>query len=446
MTRVLALLLTTALLLVVGARSEVPLHAAGSVAEDRANAVWGQPDFVSGQCKHANALTLCRPAQVAVDAHGDLWVADFVDNRVLMYQPGRTVAMKVFGQYGSFRTNGCNQRPPRGSRYPAAPNRYTLCQPTGVAVDARGTLYVADSINNRVLVYLHAATKRADAPADRVLGQPNLHTTASNDVPRGGHGAFACRTPRPASACTLSGPMELSIDSRGDLLVPDLDNHRVLRWSTASLAHLASPACAHRCFVPAAQVWGQYGSFSTNADNNPAIPHGTSPRCTKITIFTPVSACTLSDPWAAVADAQGDLFVADTSDSRVLEYDQALTSNRQDATGVYGQGGSFASRNGNQHGVSAASLWHPLALALDPGGNLWVADFYNMRVLEFPPPTAANSTTAIAVLGQDGAFNTSSCAVGAQSLCGPTGVAFDAAGHAFVTDGFNSRVLEFLAP
>src|SRR5579871_6421843 len=59
-----------------------------------ATAVWGQPDFVSSNCHHATAFTLCGPTQAAVDTHGNLWVADFAANRVVMYRPGSTVASK----------------------------------------------------------------------------------------------------------------------------------------------------------------------------------------------------------------------------------------------------------------------------------------------------------------------------------------------------------------
>jgi hypothetical protein len=425
-----------------------PAVQAASDPATRAVAVWGQPNFVTTDrhCNHASNLTLCGPTQAVPDGAGNLWVTDLVHNRVLMYPPASAIAAKVFGQYGSMTSRGCDQAPPHGSSYPSAPNRYTLCQPAGLAVDRQGTLYVADSLNNRILVYFHAAQKPADAPADRVLGQPSFHTTASNDFPAAGTGSYACDNPRPASACTLNSPMELSLTPQGDLLVPDLDNHRVLLWTAASLAHLQSPACISSCPLPAAQVWGQYASFHTTIRNNPVIPPGAPSRCTPITFMAPASACTLSEPWSAVADGHGDLYVADTTNNRVLEYDAALPAGRQDATRVYGQEGSFVSTVPNPDGVTASSFRHPLGLALDPAGRLWVTDFYNMRVLAFPPAGNSPHSAAVQVLGQDGRFTTSGCHVDAQGLCGPTGIAFDAAGRAFVADGFSNRVLAYFSP
>jgi DNA-binding beta-propeller fold protein YncE len=193
-------------------------------------------------------------------------------------------------------------------------------------------------------------------------------------------------------------------------------------------------------------VWGQYGSFRTDTSNNPIIPSGVSARCTPITLSTPASACTLSQPWSAVADVQGDLYVADTANNRVLEYDGALLKGRLDATKVFGQDGSFDSVEGNLGGVSAASFWHPLGLALDASGQLWVSDYYNMRVLAFPEPERAAEATAGRVLGQADRFVTNGCGLGEARLCGPIGVSFDAAGHALVADGFNNRVLAFFSP
>ena len=78
--------------------------------------------------------------------------------------------------------------------------------------------------------------------------------------------------------------------------------------------------------------------------------------------------------------------------------------------------------------------------------HLWVSDYRNMRVLEFPAPGATGATNAVGVLGQQSNLSTKSCAVLADALCGPTSIAFDPNGHAFVADGFNNRVLEFFTP
>jgi sugar lactone lactonase YvrE len=411
-------------------------------------AVWGQPTLLSTQrtCAHPTSQTLCGPAQVKPDDQGNLWVSDLGHNRVLMFPRGSAIAGRVLGQYGSMTTDGCDQRPPHGSSASPSPNRFTLCQPAGLAIDHQGTLYVADSLNNRILVYFHAAQKPPDTPADRVLGQLDFHASASNDSPSRGSGRYRCPAPQPASACTLNSPMELSLTPHGALLVPDLDNHRVLLWTAASLARLRSHACTPSCPLPASRVWGQYGSFRTITSDNPIRPATAPPRCTPITFSTPASACTLSGPWSAVADLHGNLYIADTANNRVVEYENALETDQQDATAVFGQAGQFYTATANAVGVTSTSFRHPMGLAFDPKGGLWVTDFYNMRALEIATPGSTPDTPAAQVLGQDGNMTTDGCQVSAEGLCGPTAIAFDAAGHALVADGFNDRILAYFSP
>ena len=78
-------------------------------------------------------------------------------------------------------------------------------------------------------------------------------------------------------------------------------------------------------------------------------------------------------------DSGGNLYVTDYLNNRVLFYPFGSTT----ATRVYGQGGSFTSNAANNGGVSANSLTQPRAVALDCSGNVYVADIVNNRVLEY---------------------------------------------------------------
>ena len=84
-------------------------------------------------------------------------------------------------------------------------------------------------------------------------------------------------------------------------------------------------------------------------------------------------------------DASGNLYVADEGNSRVLEYNTPLSTDTT-ADLVFGQGGSFTSAVINSGGVSASSLYYPTGVAVDAGGNLYVADYGNHRVLEYDKP------------------------------------------------------------
>jgi len=123
----------------------------------------------------ASASNLCFPTGVAVDANGDLYVADFENSRVLEYSApyaayaaipqtctaaspceNKLSANLVFGQVDAmnnptFTTSNCNGTHGEG----AITSNLELCYPEGVSVDpTTHDLYVADSLNNRVVVYL----------------------------------------------------------------------------------------------------------------------------------------------------------------------------------------------------------------------------------------------------------------------------------------------------
>ena len=97
-----------------------------------------------------------------------------------------------------------------------------------------------------------------------------------------------------------------------------------------------------------------------------------------------LNASGLSQPTGAVLDRQGDLFVADRANNRVLEYPAPLSTHPA-ATVVLGQP-DFTHNGPNQGGLSANSLSAPELVALDALGNLYVADLSNNRVLEFFAP------------------------------------------------------------
>jgi len=84
-------------------------------------------------------------------------------------------------------------------------------------------------------------------------------------------------------------------------------------------------------------------------------------------------------------DGDGNLYVADEGNSRVLEYDSPLTTDTV-ADRVFGQGGSFTTGSTTCNLPSASSLCRPEGVALDGDGNLYVADLFNSRVLEYDSP------------------------------------------------------------
>jgi alpha-tubulin suppressor-like RCC1 family protein len=386
--------------------------AAAAPGDGVAERVFGQPDFTSSTCNNGGigATSLCSPAAAAADASGNVYLVDQGNNRILQYDTPLTtdlVADRVFGQGGSFSSSGCNAGGrsasslcfPAGIALDAAGNLYvadrdnrrvlqfntplttdtvadrvfgqggsfttdtcnlggisssSLCQPVDVATDAAGNLYVSEGTlgNNRVLEYNTPLT--TDTLADRVFGQPSFTSGTPNN---GG-----------ISATSLSNPVGLEVDSAGNLYVADINNHRVLAYNTP----LTTNNVADR-------VFGQGGSFTSATCNNGGV-----------------SASSLCLPFWLASDAMNNLYVSDRNNARVLIYDAPLSTDLV-ADDVLGQGGSFTSTGCNTGGISASSVCSPGGLALDGARNLYLPDAStggpNQRVvqLDVPVPAAVSS-------------------------------------------------------
>jgi hypothetical protein len=327
-----------------------------------------------------SANSLADPTGSVLDSNGNLYVGDTGNNRVLFYPRGSTTPTRVYGQGGSFTSNGNNE---------GGISANSLNNPYAVALDSSGNLYVADLLNSRVLFYPSGSTT-----ATRVYGQNGSFTT--NAANNGG-----------ISANNLNNPWGVTLDSSGNLYVADSGNNRVLFYPAGS--------------TTATAVYGQEGSFTTGAANNGGI-----------------SANSLYEPLGMILDGSGNLYVADEKNNRVLVYPFGSTT----ATQIYGQGGSFTSGNANNGGVSANSLYQPFDVSLDSSGDLYLADTFNHRVL-FYPFGSTTATRVYGQLGSFTTNSPNPGGVSANSLEYPEGVPLDSSGNLYVADYGNNRVVEY---
>ena len=141
------------------------------------------------------------------------------------------------------------------------------------------------------------------------------------------------------------------------------------------------------------------------------------------------------------AKSSGPMVVTDTSNNRVLIFDQPFTTD-QKASIVLGQ----TSFTANSDGITASTMYEPSSTSVDASGNLWVTDFDNNRLLEFKPPFSAGMSASV-VIGEPDFTTDNGCSTTTASLlCGPAGSTFDSSGHLWVTDYEDSRVLRFSPP
>jgi sugar lactone lactonase YvrE len=311
--------------------------------------VLGQPDFVSGQVNQGGTLgpaTMNRPQGVARDPlTGKIFIADSANNRVLRFSSSAALAAGAEAE-AAFGADDLSTL--EGGQ---AANR--LSNPVGVSVDSAGRLWVADNLNNRVVMFLNASTRTSGATADGLLGATTFATNPSG-----------------ASAREMRQPQDVALDSAGRLWVADWQNHRVLRFDDAVNKALSNAADTVNNTAPADSLLGQAGINQSTANRG-----GT------------VSANTMNLPWKLEIDPAGNLWVSDAGNNRVLYFvDPAGKATGADADGLLGSN-SFSETLGPA--ALADRFWGPRGLAVDSRGALWVTEEFNHRIVRFDNAAAA---------------------------------------------------------
>ena len=140
------------------------------------------------------------------------------------------------------------------------------------------------------------------------------------------------------------------------------------------------------------------------------------------------NATPLRDPRSVALDAGGNLYIADTADNRVLKVG---------ATGVVSilAGNGVPAFSGDRGKATSASLFSPTGVAIDNSGNVYVADRDNFRVRRISPDGTINT---VAGNGTRGFSGDGGPATRAQLV--PLAVAVDSAGALYISDFINARI------
>lgn len=393
--------------LVVGTFTMMPSFEAGAGWTDgkAAASVIGQPDLTSGDANQGGAqptaATLNSPQGVALDpTSGKFFVCDSFNHRVLRYaSPTAFInggsAEAVFGQANFAAVTAGNQR-----------NKFNT--PSGIFVDRAGNLWVADSANNRAVMFLNASSRASGVDADGLIG------SASFDVNAAGN-----------SDGQLRQPQDVAVDGSGRVWIADWQNHRILRFDNGAADAVANAGDPGNNLALADAVLGQsgFGLSQTNRGSGTPVRNG------------------LNQPWKIALDPAGNLWVSDGVNQRVLYFeDPASKANGANADGLLGQV-NFTTNAALE--VRADRLWGPRGLAVDSLGALWVAEEINHRVVRFDTPIAsavanANDTeltppSASGVIGQPG-FETSGANSTATGLTAPRDLETSAYGDLWVAE------------
>jgi uncharacterized protein (TIGR03437 family) len=353
------------------------------VCRGQADLVLGQPDFISNNSA-LTATGVRSPTAIATDGKVVV-VADTDNNRVLIWQN----LPRVSGQPAD---NVIGQPDMTHNATAVPPTANSLRGPSGVWIN-NGKLFVADTQDNRVLIYNKIPTSN-NVAADVVIGQPNFTTFIEPDL-----------TQKNATPTASNMQTPVSVTSDGTrMFVTDLAQSRILIWNTVPTANGAPANIAlgqPNLTSAASNNSFTINSVSVDADNNPtdvtpvlcqsnaayaAILGQTGATAvdttTGTTLYPARCAATLSLPRFALSDGTR-LFVADGGNDRVMVWNTMPTANGQPADAVLGEPDEFSDNTGqNPDGTDAFQT--PVSLAFD-GTNLYVGDTYNRRVLIFTP-------------------------------------------------------------
>lgn len=371
---------------------------AGTAQTLAGNGQWQDANVGDGGT--ATKAELFLPAAVAVDGFGNIYIADSNHQRVRLVCAGNKATIAG---------TSC---PGTGIISTVADATDGLNTPSGVAIDGAGNLYIADT-GNHVVREISAVT----GTMTTIAGTGTAGRTGDNG---------------PATSAELGSPFSLALDGQGDLFIAD-NSESVIRAVCAAPGTLFGVSCAAAGDIVTVAGTGSAGNVG---DGGPAI------------------AAQLDSPYALAIGPRGNLYIADTQNNRVRA---VCASSSQKIFGtsctlvgmiftVVGDGtGAFSGDGG---AASKAQVNSPSGLALDPAGDLYIADTQNNRIRKI------NASTGI-IITLEGVGTPSYVGDGGPALeagiHGPYGLAFYNAaptggsplahlGDLLVADYFNQRI------
>ncbi|MEQ1654934.1 MAG: NHL repeat-containing protein [Nitrospira sp.] len=310
-------------------------------------------------------------AGVAVDAAGNIVIADSFNNRVRRVDAasGKIETVAGTGQQG-FSGDG------------DLATEAQLNSPSGVAIDGKGNIIIADSFNNRIRI---------------VDARTGIISTVAGTGEQGlsGDDGLAVRA-------QLSGPTGLALSADGTLFIADSGNHRIRRLDRSQQVIVT---------VAGSGVAGDAG------DGGLAVQ------------------AELNDPSGVAVDRNGHLLIADTMNNRVRRVDAA--SGIMSTVAGTGEEGF----DGDGDSATLARLMQPSGIAIDAEGAVYLSDTFNNRIRRIDGVSGIITT----VVGTDlRGHSINGMLAETAPLNNPMGLTRDSLGNLLVADSGNHCVLRIM--
>ena len=321
----------------------------------------------SGDGGPATSAQINKPTGAAVDASGNIYIVDTLNNRIRKVDAATGIIQTVAG------TGGAGYS---GDGGPATSAE--IKNPVGVAVDASGNIYIADTENHRI--------RKVDAATGII--QTVAGTGVGGDSGDGG----------PATSAQLRKAQGVTVDASGNIYIADTLNQRIRKVDAPT---------------GIIQTVAGTGVAGYSGDGGPA------------------TSAQIKNPAVVAVDASGNIYIGDTDNHRIRKVDPA-TGIIQTVAGT-----GVAGYSGDGGPATSAQIKNPAVVAVDASGNIYIGDTDNHRIRKVDPATGIIQTvagTGVAGYSGDGGLATSAQLKKAQ------GVTVDASGNIYIADTENYRI------
>ena len=317
-------------------------------------------------------------------------------------------------------------------------NNIYFYEPTGVAVDSSGNFYIANSRENQVHkvdtngsastvagTYENGYSGDGGAATDAQLSYPiniavdssgNLYiadqynhrirkvdksgiiNTVAGDGTYGYSGDGAA-----ATSAKMRYPAGVAVDSSGNLYIADMYNHRIRKVATNGIISTVAGS----------------GTAGNSGDGGAAI------------------SASLNYPYGIAVDSSGNLYIADTENHSIRKVGTNGVISTVAGIGTFGY-------HGDGGAATSAALTYPTSVAIDSSGNLYIADQYNHRIRKVDTSGIISTVAGTGTFGgyyHSGSYDNGDggAAINAQ-LSSPEGVAVDSSGNLYIADTFGNRI------
>ncbi|HEY9898172.1 MAG TPA: hypothetical protein V6D00_03215 [Pantanalinema sp.] len=398
----------------------------------------------SGDGAAATSAMLNQPSGVAVDGAGNVYISDTGNNRIRRVNTSGTISTVAGTGTGSYSGDG------------GAATSATLKGPSGIAVDASGNLLIADMGNCRVR-FVPKVAGSYFGKTSLVVG--NIYLVAGDGTSDSQMGGLDTGLNGQATSFMLGSPAAVAFGASSNFYV--LSNFNSMLYQVSSTGVISKVAGAYPYgytgdggVATNARMRSPYGFCVSGSDiyiadsSNNCIRKVSGGTITRVAGTAPGTmngggnegysgeggaplSAQLRTPLAVAVDPSGKLYIADTGNNRVRLIDGGVI------TTIAGTGGTRYSGDGVA--ATTAQLGDPRGMVLDAQGRLIFADSANsvVRCID-----TDGTVTTIAGSGTYGDSGDGGAATAAR-LKTPTAVAVDSAGAVYVVDQSANRIRKF---